>query len=97
MSTFGNFIKLAALTAIVYGAYNYGKSVGEKSIPPEKKENPFPELTGYPFQEIDPKDTEEKYILELIDELKNKSDKTKKDRYNIELLEVKLKQLRNIK
>lgn len=97
MSTFRNLVKLAALSAVVYGAYKYGKSVGDKTIKEEKKPNPFPDLTQHPFVEIDEKETEEKYILELIQELKNKPNKTQKDKYNIELLEVKLKQLKNRK
>jgi hypothetical protein len=97
MSTFKNLIRLAAIGAVVYGAYKYGKSVGEKPQPEEKKPNPFPELDTYPFVEVDEKETEEKYILELIQELKNKPNKTQKDKYNIELLEVKLKQLKNRK
>ena len=36
-------------------------------------------------------------ILGLIQELKNKPDKTKTDKFNIELLEVKLNQIRNKK
>ena len=38
---------------------------------------------------------EEVQVRELIKELKSKPDKSKKDQYNIELLEVKLKQLKN--
>jgi hypothetical protein len=40
---------------------------------------------------------EEIQIIELIKELKSKPDKSKKDQYNIELLEVKLRQLKNKK
>ena len=97
MSTFRNLIKMAAVGAVMYGAYRYGKSVGDKSLKKEKQENPFPELTKYPFVEVDETDLEEKYLLELIQELKSKPNKTQKDRYNIELLEIKLKQLRNKK
>jgi len=38
---------------------------------------------------------EEIQVRELIKELKSKPDKSKRDQYNIELLEVKLKQLKN--
>jgi hypothetical protein len=38
--------------------------------------------------------TEEENVLELISELRNKPNKTKNDKYNIELLEIKLKQIR---
>jgi hypothetical protein len=40
---------------------------------------------------------EETQVKELIEELKSKPDKSKKDQYNIELLEVKLRQLKNRK
>ena len=40
-------------------------------------------------------DDEETYVSELINELKNKSDKTQKDKDKIGLLEIKLKQLKN--
>jgi hypothetical protein len=97
MSTLKNLIKIAAMGAVVYGAYKYGKSVGDKSIQPEKKENPFPELTKYPFVEVDETEAEIQQVTELIQELRTKPNKTQKDRYNIELLEVKLKQLKSKK
>jgi hypothetical protein len=37
--------------------------------------------------------TEKDYILDLINELKNKKNKSQKDKNNLGLLEVKLKQL----
>ena len=40
---------------------------------------------------------EETQVKELIKELKSKPDKSKKEQYNIELLEVKLRQLKNRK
>ena len=42
-------------------------------------------------------DDEETYVLGLIKELKNKPDKTQKDKDTIGLLEVKLNQLKNKK
>jgi hypothetical protein len=44
-----------------------------------------------PIQKEEP--TERDYILSLIDELKSKKNKTQKDKNNLGLLEVKLKQL----
>jgi len=44
-----------------------------------------------PIEEERP--TERDYILSLIDELKSKKNKTQKDKNNLGLLEVKLKQL----
>jgi hypothetical protein len=40
-------------------------------------------------------DDEETYVSDLINELKNKSDKSQKDKDKIGLLEIKLKQLKN--
>jgi hypothetical protein len=42
-------------------------------------------------------EAEEEKVLGLIQELKGKPNKTKTDKFNIELLEVKLKQIRNKK
>ena len=41
--------------------------------------------------------SEIQFVENLIDELKNKENKTKKDKDNIELLEIKLKQLKSQK
>jgi hypothetical protein len=95
MSTFRNLIKIAAFGAVVYGAYKYGKSVGNNNQP--EKSDPTPDDKNYSFQEIDQNESEEKYVLGLIQELKDKPNKTQKDRYTIELLEIKLNQLRNKK
>ena len=57
----------------------------------------FPELTKYPFVEVDETETEIQQVTELIQELRTKPNKTQKDRYNIELLEIKLKQLKSKK
>jgi hypothetical protein len=40
---------------------------------------------------------EEIYVANVLEELRNKQNKTKQDRYNIGLLEVKLEQLRRSK
>jgi hypothetical protein len=96
MSTFRNLIKIAAFGAVVYGAYKYGKSVGNNNQP-EKNENLTPDDKNFSFQEIDQTESEEKYVLGLIQELKDKPNKTQKDRYTIELLEIKLNQLKNKK
>jgi hypothetical protein len=96
MSTFRNLVKLAALSAVVYGAYKYGKSVGNQSTQPQERKNSFPQQDT-PFVEVDETETEIQQVTELIQELKGKPNKTQKDRYNIELLEVKLNQLKNKK
>ena len=86
MSQFlGKTLKVLGAAALLYGAYKLGK--GMNSIP----------VNDVVVEHEDTECEEEKYITELINELKGKSNKTKKDKYNIELLEVKLKQIRNKK
>jgi hypothetical protein len=95
MSTFKNLLKIAAIGAVVYGAYKYGKSVGTNEN--ENNLTKIPDEKKYPFEEIEEIDSEENYVIRLIQELKDKPNKTQKDKYTIELLEIKLKQLRNKK
>ena len=88
-STLNTIVKLGALAAVVYGAYKLGEYQAKKSV--NVKPEPRP---NEPFVEV-PNQSEEEYVSELIRDLKNKPNKTQKDRYNIELLEVKLKQIKN--
>jgi hypothetical protein len=88
MSTMKNLVKWGLFAAVVYGAYKAGQHKGEQknsNIQP----NPQPEPQVHEYDS----NTEEDYILDLIRELKNKPNKTQKDRYNIELLQVKLNQI----
>jgi hypothetical protein len=82
---FGNLLKIAGVGAILYGVYKLGEHHANQKIqnvlPPEP-----------------PKEkTEEEELIELINEMNRKPNKTKSDRNNIDLLEVKLKQIRNKK
>ena len=82
---FGNLLKMAGVGAILYGVYKLGEHHANQKIqnvlPPES-----------------PKEkTEEEELIELINEMNRKPNKTKSDRNNIDLLEVKLKQIRNKK
>jgi hypothetical protein len=82
---FGNLLKIAGAGAILYGVYKLGEYHANQKIqnvlPPEP-----------------PKEkTEEEELIELINEMNRKPNKTKSDRNNIDLLEVKLKQIRNKK
>lgn len=82
---FGNLLKIAGAGALLYGAYKLGEYNANqkmvKTLPPEP-----------------PKEkTEEEELIELINEMNRKPNKTKSDRNNIELLEVKLKQIRKQK
>ena len=78
--------KILAVGALAYGAYKLGEHNANKKI-----------NQTLPEDKPEEKDTEEDYILELINELKNKPNKTKKDKYNLELLEIKLNQILNKK
>ena len=86
-NTLNTILKLGALAAVVYGAYKFGEYQTKKSA--NRKVGFLPQLG---FEEVP--DTEEIYISKLIRELEAKSNKTKKDKNNIELLQVKLKQLK---
>jgi len=91
-SGFSTLLKWGAAAVIVYAAYK----VGQKSVTP--KEQPIAE----PIKEVDietfnDEADEEIYVANVLEELRNKQNKTKQDRYNIGLLEVKLEQLRRSK
>jgi len=89
MSTLKNIVKWGLLATIVYGAYKAGQHNGKQAnVNPQPNPKPKPE----PIIEFD-SNSEEDYILDLIREIKNKPNKTQKDRYNIELLQVKLNQI----
>jgi uncharacterized membrane protein YebE (DUF533 family) len=88
-STLNTIVKLGALAAVVYGAYKLGEYQAKKSV--NVKPESRPQLA---FDEV-PNKNEEDYVSKLINDLRNKPNKTQKDRNNIELLEVKLKQIRN--
>lgn len=79
---FGNILKMAGAGALLYGAYKLGEHNANQKmmskLPPEP-----------------PKEkTEEEELIDLINEMKRKPNKTRADRNNIDLLEIKLKQIR---
>ena len=82
---FDNLLKAAGVGAILYGAYKLGEKNALRSM--EQEVTPI-KIEDKPKTEVD-------IIVEMIDELRRKAGKTRKDRDNIELLEVKLKQLKN--
>ena len=86
---FGNLLKVAGAGALLYLAYKLGEQHANQSL--ENLKQPVEDL---PYQEMVQENTEEKNVIELIRELKSKKNKTKNDKYNIELLEIKLKQIR---
>ena len=79
-----NLLKAAGVGAILYGVYKLGEKNALSSMEEKKT------IEDEPKSEID-------VIHEMIQEIKNKVNKTRKDRDNLELLEIKLKQLKNQK
>jgi hypothetical protein len=88
---FSDLVKIAAVGALVYGAYKLGEKQSQK-----KSNIPVKEPLDEEFEvvEVEEDKSEEQVILELIENLKKKPNKTAKDKNTIELLEIKLKQLR---
>lgn len=80
-------MKILFVGGLVYGAYKLGQKKGQQ----QSQNLQMIEIDD----EIEIDKSEEDYIRELIDSLRKKPSKTRKDRDIIELLEVKLKQLLN--
>ncbi len=81
----GNLIKTALGFGALYVAYKVGESMGR-----EKEKN----LLQSAKDEVD---SEIQFITNLINEYKNKPNKTKKDKDNLDLLHIKLEQLKRKK
>lgn len=75
----GNLIKVALVGGLAYGAYKFGEHEGEDK--------------GRRSVMSDSDKEEKDHLKDLIEELKQKKDKTKKDEYNLMLLESKLNEL----
>lgn len=75
----GNLLKVAIVGGIAYGAYKFGEHEGEDK--------------GRRSVMSDADKEEKDHLKDLIEELKQKKDKTKKDEYNLMLLESKLMEL----
>lgn len=88
---FNNLLKVLAAGALVYGAYKLGEKQGQKKVSTPAFE---PNEEEYEVIEVDGTKTEEQELVEIIDGLKKKPNKTAKDKNTIELLEIKLKQIR---
>ena len=90
---FSDLIKVAAVGALVYGAYKLGeKNAGKKSVTPKNETQPE-EVEEVEIVEYSEEKGEKETIEELIRNLKSKPNKTAKDKNTIELLEIKLKQI----
>jgi Rieske Fe-S protein len=81
----GNLIKGALGFGALYVAYKVGESMGK-----DKDKN----LIQSAKNEID---SEIQFVTDLINDYKNKPNKTKKDRDNMDLLNIKLEQLKRQK
>jgi len=92
---FGNLLKIAGAGALLYVAYKLGEQhANQKAEALAPSTNPGQYV---PYEDVAEEKTEEQNVMNLIKELRSKPNKTKNDKYNIELLEIKLKQLRGQK
>ncbi len=82
-----NLLRVAGAGAILYGAYKLGEKNALNRVEEEHT----------PIKVKDQPKTESQVISDMIKELKQKPNKTRKDKDNIELLEIKLKQIENLK
>lgn len=74
-----NLLKVAIVGGVAYGAYKFGEHEGEDKGRRSVMSDSYKE--------------EKDHLKDLIEELKQKKDKTKKDEYNLMLLESKLNEL----
>ena len=75
----GNLLKVAIVGGIAYGAYKFGEHQGE-----DKGRRSM--MSDEDKEEID-------HLKDLIEDLKQKKGKTKKEKYNLMLLKSKLEEL----
>jgi hypothetical protein len=80
-------LRYAFLGTVIYGSYKLGEKHGESKSQPEK-DNRVNSLDSRKFSEMD-------FIIGEIEKLRKKPNKNRRDRDNIELLEIRLKQLYN--
>ena len=86
-------LKIAGAGALLYVAYKLGENHANQRM---EKPEPQP-INDVEYETVVIEKTEEEQVLDLIKELREKPNKTKNDKYNIELLEIKLKQIRSKK
>lgn len=94
---FKDILKIAAVGAVVYGAYKLGEKRGQKKyidIEPIEEEKDFYSVVDEKLNEgKSALDKEINYIKDIIKGLQEKSNKTKSDKNTIDLLKIKLEQL----
>lgn len=83
-----SFWDLLILGGVAYVAYKTGKN-SEKNAQQYAKD-----LLEEDNTQFNDEADEEIYVAQILEELRNKPNKTQKDKYNIQLLEIKLEQLR---
>lgn len=76
-----NLLKVAIVGGVAYGAYKFGEHEGEDK--------------GRRSVMSDSDKEEKDHLKDLIEELEQKKNKTKKDEYNLGLLKSKLLELEN--
>ena len=83
-----SFWDLLILGGVAYVAYKTGKNSEKKAQEYAK------DLLEEDNTQFNDEADEEIYVAQILEELRNKPNKTQKDKYNIQLLEIKLEQLR---
>jgi hypothetical protein len=86
---FGNLLKIAGAGALLYGVYKLGEHQANQKV-----QETLPKVKE---PEVIKEKSEEGQVVDLINELRRKPNKTRSDKLNVDLLEVKLKQIRNKK
>ena len=76
-----NLLKVAIVGGVAYGAYKFGEHEGEDKGRRSVMSDSYKE--------------EKDHLKDLIEELEQKKNKTKKDEYNLGLLKSKLLELEN--
>jgi len=88
--------KISFLDVLVLGGVGYlAYKMGQKSE--KQKQEYTKDLLEEDNAKFNDVADEEIYVAQLLTDLRNKQNKTQKDKYNIGLLEIKLEQLRKQK
>ena len=94
---FKDILKIAAVGAVVYGAYKLGEKRGQKQYidikPIEDDKDIFDVVDEKVEEGKSALDQEIKYIKDLIKSIQDKPNKNKNDKNTIDLLKIKLEQL----
>ena len=83
-------LRIAFVGAVAYGFYKLGEKQGERKALKSALSKPEPEIVD---AEIVTEKTETDHLMDIIDSLRNKPNKTSKDKDTLDLLNIKLQQL----